>query len=82
MGWSDALRPGTAPEVSATNLVAEGDQVVAECTSRAVTRFGRPCLGVFTVRDGRIASVREYMDTQLAAQVLFAEDPSAVSRPR
>jgi uncharacterized protein len=73
------LRPGTAPEVRATHLIAEGDQVVAEWTSRAVTRFDETyenhCLGVFTIRDGRIAAVREYMDTQRAARVLFAETP-------
>src|SRR4051794_24363435 len=64
------LLPGSAPEVKATHVIAEGDQVVAEWTSRATTRFGAPyenhCLGVFTVRDGRITSVREYMDTRLA----------------
>ena len=38
-----------------------------EWTSRARTATGVPyenfCIGVFTVRDGRIAAVREYMDT-------------------
>jgi len=30
--------------------------------------------GIFTVRDGKIVSVREYTDTQHAAQVLFLVD--------
>ena len=29
-------------------------------------------IGVFTVRDGKIASVREYTDTQRAERILFA----------
>ena len=54
-----------------TGIVAEGDRVVVQWTSRARTRDGRDyengCIGVFTVRDGRIVAVREYMDTQYAA---------------
>ena len=48
-----------------------------EWTSRARTRRGAPyencCIGVFTVRDGRIQSVREYMDTQYAHNVAFSD---------
>ena len=44
-------------------------------TSRARTREGRPyendCIGVFTIRDGRIHAVREYMDTRYAGEVVF-----------
>ena len=29
------------------------------------------CIGVFTLRDGRIAAVREYMDTAYAHRVAF-----------
>lgn len=54
-----------------TSLIAEGDTVVLEWTSRAVTaageRYENQCAGVFTLRDGRIVAVREYMDTQYAA---------------
>jgi NADH dehydrogenase len=57
-------------------MVAEGDQVVLQWTSRAHTRDGRPyeneCIGVFTVRDGRIQAVREYMDTLYAHDTAFA----------
>ena len=56
-------------------MVAEGDQVTLEWTSRARTAAGEPyenfCIGVFTVRDGRIAAVREYMDTDYARRTAF-----------
>jgi uncharacterized protein len=59
-----------------TGLVAEGDQVVMEWTSRARNRRGEPyenfCIGVFTVRDGKIHAVREYMDTLYAHRTAFS----------
>lgn len=58
--------------------VANGDRVVAEWTSRGTARNGRaydnPCLGVFTVRGGKITSVREYTDTQHVEHALFAPE--------
>ncbi|MFC8719116.1 nuclear transport factor 2 family protein [Kitasatospora sp. NPDC057198] len=70
--------PGTAVEVALVGTpVAEGDRVVAEWTSRGTTvhghRYDNRCLGVFTVRDGRIAAVREYTDTRHVAATLFAD---------
>jgi ketosteroid isomerase-like protein len=66
--------PG-AVSLEVTGLIAEDDQVVLQWTSRARTRGGRPyeneCIGVFTIRDGRIQSVREYMDTRYAGEVAF-----------
>lgn len=57
-------------------LLAEGDRVLAEWSTRALARSGghydQHCLAVFTVRDGRIASVREYFDTKHASEVVFA----------
>jgi uncharacterized protein len=57
-------------EIEVTAMIAEGDRVVLQWTSRARTRDGRPyengCLGIFTVRDGKIQAVREYMDTRYA----------------
>ena len=57
--------------IEITSLIAEGDVVAMEWTSRALTAAGEEyenqCAGVFTVRDGKIAAVREYMDTQYAA---------------
>ena len=47
-------------------------------TSRARTRTGRSyengCIGVFTVAEGQIQHVREYMDTLYAREVVFAAD--------
>lgn len=63
-------------DLTVTSLIAEGDQVALEWTSRARTTAGEDyenrCAGVFTVRDGRIHEVREYMDTQYAATKLAA----------
>ena len=46
-------------------------------TSRARTRGGRSyengCIGVFTVADGQIQQVREYMDTLYARDVAFGD---------
>ncbi len=62
--------------IEVTGTVSEGDQVVLEWTSRARTRSGNHyenhCIAVFTVRDGKIQSVREYMDTLYAHRVAFA----------
>ncbi len=67
--------PGSV-ELEVTAMIAEEDRVVMQWTSRARTRDGVPyengCIGVFTLRDGAIASVREYMDT-LYAGTAFAE---------
>lgn len=87
-GAAALMAPGTKVVIELTNVVAEGDQVVAEWTARATARNGRAYhnrnAGIFTVRDGRIVSVREYTDTQHAARVLFpgteAAGPSPVPR--
>jgi len=66
-----------------TGMIAEHDRVVIQWTSRARTRDGRPyengCIGVFTIRDGRIQYVREYMDTLYAHEVAFSD--SNTGRP-
>jgi uncharacterized protein len=66
--------PGSVT-LEATGMVADGEVVVLEWVSRARTRGGAPyenhCIGVFTVREGRIQAVREYMDTEYAARVAF-----------
>jgi uncharacterized protein len=64
-----------------TAIVADGERAVVEWTSRARTRRGAPyenfCVGVFTVRDGKIQAVREYMDTAYASRMLFGGDRAA-----
>src|SRR5215475_14422539 len=69
------LEPGTPMTLEVTNLLSAGDQVVAEWISAATARGGAAYrnrnIGVFTVRDGKIAAIREYTDTRHAGQVLF-----------
>ena len=66
--------PGSV-SLEITGMISQGDQVVLQWTSRARTREGRPyengCIGVFTIREGRIQDVREYMDTLYAGEVAF-----------
>lgn len=54
--------------------VNEGESVVIEAQADGVSvdgvRYDSPFVFVFETRDGMIASVREYSDTRLAAQVL------------
>ncbi len=74
-GVRTLLKPGAPLELELTSVISEGDQVVAEWTSRATARNGAAYhnrnIGVFTVRDGQITSVREYTDTQHVEHVLF-----------
>jgi ketosteroid isomerase-like protein len=69
--------PGTV-QLEITTMIAEHNEVVMQWTSRARTRQGRPyengCIGVFTIRDGKMAAVREYMDTLYASTVFTATD--------
>ena len=68
--------PGSV-SLEITGMIAEHDQVVLQWTSRARTRDRRPyengCIGVFTIRDGKIQNVREYMDTLYAHKVAFSD---------
>ncbi len=43
-------------------------------------RYDSPAVFVFETRDGLIVSLREYSDTQLAAQVFGQADPSVARR--
>ncbi|KAA2266528.1 limonene-1,2-epoxide hydrolase [Solihabitans fulvus] len=76
-GVGTRLKAGEPVLIELTNVLADGDQVVAEWTSRATAANGaayhNKCLGVFTVREGRIASVREYADTHHVANTLYPE---------
>jgi len=61
--------PGSV-SIEVTSLTAGEDRVALEWTSRARTADGEPyenhCAAVFTLADGRITAVREYMDTDYA----------------
>lgn len=56
-------------------VVAEGGVVAAEWAATGSSKDGTPYrnqnIGLFTVRDGKIVTVREYTDTRHAGQVLF-----------
>jgi uncharacterized protein (TIGR02246 family) len=58
--------------VTVTRTLSQDDDVVLEWTSRARTANGDPyenhCIGVFTIANGKIKAVREYMDTGYAQQ--------------
>jgi len=66
--------PGSI-EFEFPTLIGEADTVVLEWRVRARTaggaEYANAYCGLFTVRDGRIAEVREYLDTQYAARTLF-----------
>ena len=74
-GAAELMAPGTKVAIELVNAIADGDQVAAEWTSRATSRNGTPYrnrnVGIFTVRDGKIVSVREYTDTLHVAQALL-----------
>jgi uncharacterized protein len=73
-GALNHYQPGSI-DLEVTGTIADGDRVALQWTTRARTRDGRPyeneCIGVFTVEDGRIKAVREYMDTLYAAEVVY-----------
>jgi uncharacterized protein len=75
-GMGPVLIPGTM-QVELVSTIAEGDRVVAEWTSKAKTVHGgtydNRCIGIYTVREGRIASVIEYADTRHVAAALFPD---------
>lgn len=81
---NDLLRPlskqlGGINVIRATNFVADGDQVVVQGTGHNVTASGKKYENsycwVILMRDGKMAEITEYADTQLIATVL--QDPKA-----
>ena len=56
-------------EITPHNLIAEGDFVAMQSRGRARTKTGRDYNNtychVFRVRDGKVAEVTEYLDTEL-----------------
>jgi ketosteroid isomerase-like protein len=74
--FGPVLVPGTL-EVELVSTIAEGDRVVAEWTSKAKTvdggTYDNRCIGIYTVRDGKITSIVEYTDTQHVAATLFPD---------
>jgi ketosteroid isomerase-like protein len=62
-------------EIEVEELVAERDWVCVQLVVQAKTSAGLPYRNdyhfAFRVRDGRIAAVREYVDTKYASELLF-----------
>jgi uncharacterized protein len=73
-GAKAAYKTG-ALQITPTSMVAEGDRVAAEAESFAETVSGEVYNNfyhlLFTIRDGKIAAVKEYMDTLHAKQVFI-----------
>lgn len=67
--------PGTM-NIEVQSAIAEGDAVAVEWVATAVTAKGQPYKNYyhvrFDVRDGKIQTVREYVDSLYARDVLFA----------
>ncbi|MET8540534.1 nuclear transport factor 2 family protein [Kitasatospora sp. NPDC004799] len=68
--------PDGLPVITLTQVLADGPQAVAEWTTVGTaangTAYENRCLGVFTVTDGLITAVREYLDTDHVARTLLA----------
>ena len=64
-------------ELIADELIAEGDTVVALARSKAVALTGLPYENeyamVFRVKDGKITSLTEYLDTALVETAVFGK---------
>lgn len=62
------------PDVTITNIVAEGEYVVVESTGKATTKTGKPYnqiyCDVYRFKDKKIQEVTTYLDTSLSNKVL------------
>lgn len=71
-----AMFEDDSPRVKITNMISQGDWVVVESEGSGSFRNGTPYknrYGVFfEVVDGKIRTIREYMDTQHRATLLAA----------
>lgn len=66
----------TALEITPTAAIAQGDKVAVEATSYAKLKNGKVYQNqyhfLFEFRDGKILSVKEYMDTKHAYDIFYA----------
>jgi uncharacterized protein len=69
-----SYQPGSI-SFEVTAVLADGDTAAMEWITRGRSRTGQPYenhyLGLFGIRDGRIASIREYLASATAAHALF-----------
>jgi uncharacterized protein len=77
-GQADTLGPSSSVEVH--GIHGDGDTVVVEHSGRNELpdgrRYDNNYCWVFRFRDGLIAEVREYMDTQLVTETFGADEGS------
>ncbi|MGW2254091.1 nuclear transport factor 2 family protein [Kitasatospora sp. NPDC001660] len=75
-GVRTLFAPDTPLEVTLTQVLADGPKAVAEWTAKGTAANGgayeNHCAAVFTVENGLITAVREYLDTDHVARTLFA----------
>ena len=73
--------PGSV-SVEIGNVIAEGDRVAAEWVFNRTTLDGRTYRNVFfalfDIEDGKIKSMREYLDTQYAMDMLWSNKTDAL----
>jgi ketosteroid isomerase-like protein len=74
---STLFEPGSGPSFEFPTLIGEGDTVALEWKVRARSAAGADYrnhyCGIFVVADGRIAAIREYLDSEYAERVLFPD---------
>jgi uncharacterized protein len=73
---SSLFEPGSGPNFEFPTLIGEGDTVALEWRVEARAagtgeEYRNSYCGIFVVRDGRIATIREYLDSEYAKRVLF-----------
>jgi len=79
MGTGVALYDTSRPmQIDIEAMAAEGDRVFVEMSLRARTRAGdaycNQYVFVFSMREGRIAEIHEYLDTLYTQRMLFDAD--------
>jgi uncharacterized protein len=74
---SGLFEPGSGPNFEFPMLIGEGDTVALEwrvdARSAQGAEYRNSYCGIFVVREGRIAEIREYLDSDYAKRVLFPD---------
>jgi ketosteroid isomerase-like protein len=85
LGAVSLYQPGTQT-FDFGDITAEHDRAVLEWRVRGIAAatgkaYDNEYCGVFVIRDGHITEVREYLDTQHAADTLYNHVPTESPRP-
>ncbi|HEU4735231.1 MAG TPA: nuclear transport factor 2 family protein [Kofleriaceae bacterium] len=80
MPMSTLFDPKAPYSVEVTNMIAEDDRAMVECTTSSTTAKGSPyriaICAVFDIAGGKITRMREYFDTKYFEQTLFGAAPA------